>query len=410
MNLSNANRTDFVSIFSLRTYMDFNFESAVLNDNFHWNFDSVYKKPNIPSKKIMGALTYARVEPNEVLVLMDDTVFGGAKDGMVITTKGIFSHEPFSERRFFEWKKIKNVTSNGKELNVNGFPFYKPATINKEIVASIARQLNKIIEIVSEDIVDDNEPAHSQINKDRFEVTSNSNRPNNLNTERVLSSTIHKKNHHLSYIPNDSIYEQMKKIRNIGTAFNVASIFLGGNSKNNPITAVDETVERAIHQAAISFREDIVNNHGITEFANDFATIEAASYTTGMIIKKLNDRGAPDIILKTIFLDSFQKALFIKNTNDRVKGNFTDAMLEYAESDDASMIFFMKLLLSNKKQKLITNINNHIACFYDPITQAPSVELQETIEYIEPKVISAKNKIDRQIEICVRDVLNIIYS
>lgn len=49
--------------------------------------DAIFFRPNIPSRKLGGAIrTYAPgVSGDEVLVLVDNTVFGGAGDGMIIT-------------------------------------------------------------------------------------------------------------------------------------------------------------------------------------------------------------------------------------------------------------------------------------------------------------------------------------
>lgn len=368
--------------------MNINFEHSILNDHFQWDFDDVYVKPNIPTKKIIGALSYSNVKPDDVLILIDDTVFGGAKDGMIITIKGIFSHETFEERKFFGWDQIKEVTASGKQLKINGFNFYKPVTINSTIMGIIANQLNNIVNI-------------KPINK--LEKTTN------INSQPIKKEIINKKNHHLQYISRDMMYEQMKKVQNIGTAFNVASVLLGGNSKDTPISTIAELVERSIRKSAIKFRENIVNKHGITEFANDFAIFEAASYVSAMILNKLQARGAPDIVLNTIILDSFQKAIFITNLNENTKENFTNAMLEYAD-DDSSMIFLIKLYLSNKNQRIIINYKDYAKDLYDHKTQNTLIEVKETIEHIESSVMSSKIQLDQQVEFCVRDVLDIIYA
>ncbi len=54
-------------------------------------WSKVFVAPRIPLKKISGALsTYASgVAPSEILVLLDNTVFGSAKDGVIITSREI---------------------------------------------------------------------------------------------------------------------------------------------------------------------------------------------------------------------------------------------------------------------------------------------------------------------------------
>lgn len=49
--------------------------------------DAIFFRPNIPQRKLVGAITtYAPgITMDEILVLVDNTVFGGAGDGMLIT-------------------------------------------------------------------------------------------------------------------------------------------------------------------------------------------------------------------------------------------------------------------------------------------------------------------------------------
>ena len=54
--------------------------------------DKLYVHPNIPAKKIRNALdSYVHnVKPEDVMVLLDDTLFGSGSDGVVLTKKGLF--------------------------------------------------------------------------------------------------------------------------------------------------------------------------------------------------------------------------------------------------------------------------------------------------------------------------------
>lgn len=56
--------------------------------------NSLYTFPNIPEKKLSNAKgTYANVTASELLLgLWDDTVFGSARDGYLITTQGVYWH------------------------------------------------------------------------------------------------------------------------------------------------------------------------------------------------------------------------------------------------------------------------------------------------------------------------------
>ncbi|WP_346796053.1 hypothetical protein R5M92_11325 [Halomonas sp. Bachu 37] len=75
--------------------MNSDFESLLMErKDWSWTWDKVFVKPKIPAKKLLNALSYAPgVNPDEVLILVDDTVFGGAKDGFLVTREAIFCHE-----------------------------------------------------------------------------------------------------------------------------------------------------------------------------------------------------------------------------------------------------------------------------------------------------------------------------
>ena len=91
--------------------------------NYSYIKDQTGKIPNIPPKKLRNALeSYAPgIAPADVLVLIDDTVFGGAKEGMIITKRKLFSKQilqsPIASELAAE-TKISLVRD--RELHING--------------------------------------------------------------------------------------------------------------------------------------------------------------------------------------------------------------------------------------------------------------------------------------------------
>lgn len=69
---------------------------------------SIFISPNIPMKKLNGALSSygQQINEDEVIVLFDDTVFGGAKEGFIITEKIFASKEMLGKPNFF-YKRYK---------------------------------------------------------------------------------------------------------------------------------------------------------------------------------------------------------------------------------------------------------------------------------------------------------------
>ncbi|TKX28521.1 hypothetical protein CQA38_07545 [Campylobacter sp. MIT 12-5580] len=87
--------------------------------------DKIYIKPNIPQKKLINAInSYANgVNPDEIEILIDDNVFGSAKNGAVISNAELYVKASFEEAtkaklsqiQFFE---IKSSWA-GNDLYIN---------------------------------------------------------------------------------------------------------------------------------------------------------------------------------------------------------------------------------------------------------------------------------------------------
>lgn len=71
----------------------------------------IFVHPNIPREKIAGAMSYVdhSVHPNEIVLLLDDTVFGGAKDGLALTETTLYVREKFCEPFQFNFAEISAI-------------------------------------------------------------------------------------------------------------------------------------------------------------------------------------------------------------------------------------------------------------------------------------------------------------
>ncbi|MDM1018870.1 J domain-containing protein [Acinetobacter sp. VNK23] len=72
---------------------------------------AIFLAPQIPMNKILGAMGYlpAQTKPEEVLVLVDETVFGHGKNGLCLTTQGIYFKEAFDIANVYPMKSILSV-------------------------------------------------------------------------------------------------------------------------------------------------------------------------------------------------------------------------------------------------------------------------------------------------------------
>ena len=77
-------------------------------------------------KKILSAINgYAKINENEIpLVCFDNTAFGGAKDGCLITTKGIYIHNMMEKSAFIQFSNINLIELKGfinKDVFINEY-------------------------------------------------------------------------------------------------------------------------------------------------------------------------------------------------------------------------------------------------------------------------------------------------
>lgn len=80
-----------------------------------------YFSPNIPIKKLSAALgSYGDgLSPEDILVLVDTTVFGGAKEGVLVTEEGIRTKDLASAPCRFWWKNVQQIEISGTDIYIN---------------------------------------------------------------------------------------------------------------------------------------------------------------------------------------------------------------------------------------------------------------------------------------------------
>lgn len=83
--------------------------------------ERVYVRPHIPQKKLSAALeSYgANMSEDEVLVLIDDTLFGGAKEGVLIGESKLAVKMVFDSPRLFFWRHLEALAVQKRDLFVN---------------------------------------------------------------------------------------------------------------------------------------------------------------------------------------------------------------------------------------------------------------------------------------------------
>ncbi|HFX6313563.1 TPA: DnaJ family molecular chaperone [Acinetobacter baumannii] len=111
--------------------------------------DNIYFAPVIPNKKLQGVMTYLPhgVNPNEVLILIDDTVFGSAKVGMCLTAKGLFYKANFEDEQVYLFEHIQRVEADigmiTSSILINGQDELNFTQLDKGVVRTLVAFLNE---------------------------------------------------------------------------------------------------------------------------------------------------------------------------------------------------------------------------------------------------------------------------
>ncbi|MGQ7248133.1 hypothetical protein ACUN9Y_12420 [Halomonas sp. V046] len=108
---------------------------------------AIYCAPSIPVKKISGALSsYGNwVDSEDVIVLIDDTAFGGAKEGVLITEEKIAMKAMMDSPRLFFWKNIQKISIQKKKIFINGRGVISLAQLGEKELGAFFYEINKLL-------------------------------------------------------------------------------------------------------------------------------------------------------------------------------------------------------------------------------------------------------------------------
>lgn len=85
--------------------------------------DKVYVVPEIPEKKLNNAISAIApsINPEYVLAIIDSTLFGSAKEGLIFTGEGMYKKYSFEEREEYRFENIKKAEYEvTKKIKDNG--------------------------------------------------------------------------------------------------------------------------------------------------------------------------------------------------------------------------------------------------------------------------------------------------
>ncbi len=111
-------------------------------------FERVFVAPNIPRKKLQGALdSYGkRLQAQDVVVLIDDTVFGGAREGVLITETQIRCKAKFEQTEIRLLGCLSEITAHDAHIRIHGEPFITLCVPNADDLRRLFRAVSHYLQ------------------------------------------------------------------------------------------------------------------------------------------------------------------------------------------------------------------------------------------------------------------------
>jgi hypothetical protein len=137
--------------------MSSKFEDILLKYKSNILDEKIFFSPSIPVRKLENAVkSFAENEnASNIVALIDNTTFGSAKDGLLLSTKAVYFHNMMEAPKSIELINIKNVTFKEgvieSSLGINdtfslkiNFPSKKSMFLFAEMLNEIVEQITKI--------------------------------------------------------------------------------------------------------------------------------------------------------------------------------------------------------------------------------------------------------------------------
>lgn len=304
--------------------------------------DKIYVAPNIPTKKIINFIDTIgiNIKSDDIIVLVDDTVFGSAKTGFIITNEYIVSKEQFEDAKIskldenYPFKVTKSVL--GAKINDNDKVLIDCTQASYDNLLQLFDDINQYI---ADCLVDDEDAEDEEINNNFQEY---------YDTNKQISI--------FNFINDDKLIISINSI--FGTpefSFAVAGLSIAKNileslSGDNNDKEMFYLIKRYILEITNYLRQ-LINNNKIKNLQNDFATIELVAFSNGVLKSRL---------LKLIKDKELTSSIMYSSLTEILKGSINSKLCNYLNYtyDDCSDLdefiykFYFRLFLSNQKKNI----------------------------------------------------------
>ncbi len=332
----------------------------------------IYTKKNMNKKKLKNAINkYAHgVNENDVYLLIDDTFFGSAKEGVLLTNDSIYIQEMNSSPYSIKYSQIYNLSIKKKMtctalfINKNEVKtFTQPDSkelllIFNTLDSYFEKQQSKEISNTNDNSVNESQnlpPVENNTNV----TESNINYMNEQKIEErkeestVLNDDMKSINIHIpEEFSNIKVYNQpekiipvLKKLNTVYTTSNVFDFFTDYKSTETTNEQIRNLISAYIVKNTLNLRKKIIDDKNLIYFQNDLGTIEILILVCNILVIEMSQRGFPERNIGMLLRES------LSNIFDEQKFElFSVICLESQKSDnnDKSLRFYMRILTSNQ--------------------------------------------------------------
>lgn len=361
------------------------------------NAGNIHIKPSIPRDKAMNAInTYAGyLTYDDIVILIDDTVFGSCKEGVIFTNEAMIVKKAFESVVYRELNKIKNlgfrkgflghyIILEGNEISLTQTSAediqYLVEKCN-EYIASLSVNSNVIAkEIKLETISESQSVSESKISSAEVELAELKEKIAQLEAELESKS---KENALSISAPETSVLNKVEDIKSESdvksTYQNRVSFFTpilnsqdgfygftkqnhlsGSNKFINTLFSVlvdmstlSESLCEYLSKVVVEIRENHINRNNVIGLKNNSSTVESVIYASALINNELLGRGASTRFVSQLITEGLNKFFVV----DKVPGNrnlvngIWAIASQYTTDEELRYVYAMRLYLSNKEGK-----------------------------------------------------------
>lgn len=359
--------------------------------------DKIHIAPHIPTKKAMKAiLSYAKeIKPTDIIILCDDTVFGSASDGFIITNDAFFFKEPFGSLGHIKLSNIEHIYLNLGVLNhdliCNGKKLMQITQPSKnalkevfEHFANYIKKINTTTNHIHNNPNNTDDTSTDEIAKLKQELENlksqlaekESTKPN-IDTKKTETKPLETKSQEtkiensqstsiFQHIQSDDLIHLFLERNDIGKVLTTGLIDAFAatwNPNNQNSNEIKQASRNFIIHCVLRVRK-YIDYRNATYFQNDLATLESIVFALNLMHMVMNQRQIPENIIMNVFLMGLEEIFkdFSYHEKENLIRNLLNCIINAESLVEAVTMFYTRLALSNfieelANDELLENLN-----------------------------------------------------